>query len=96
MRSFLVEFPRDPDPSEPGADWIVGLQQWRAALRSSAETATVLANYIRILGYDACSHSATTTDVNLNRLAVSAGLAQVYDDGAIAIPFIDRALASPS
>ncbi len=84
---FLVEFPRDPDPSEPGADWIVGLQQWRAALRS-AETATVLANYIRILGYDACSHSATTTDVNLNRLAVSAGLAQVCDDGAITNPFI--------
>jgi reductive dehalogenase len=84
---FVVEFPRDPDPSEPGADWIVGLQQWRAALRS-AETATVIANYIRILGFDACGHSATTTDVNLNRLAVSAGLTLVSDDGTITNPFI--------
>ncbi len=84
---FLMAFPRDPARDEPGADWIVGLQQWRAALRS-AETATVLANYLRILGYDACSHSATTTDVNLNRLAVSAGLALVDGDGAVTNPFI--------
>ena len=84
---FLVEFPRDPAPDEPGAEWILGLQRWRAALRS-AETAAVLANYIRILGYDACSHSATTTDVNLNRLAVSAGLALVGEDGEITNPFI--------
>lgn len=87
--AFLVEYPRNPDPREPGADWILGLQQWRAALRST-ETATVLANYIRILGYDACSHSATTTDVNLNRLALSAGLALARDDGTIANPFIGQ------
>jgi reductive dehalogenase len=84
---FLVAFPRDPARDEPGANWIIGMQQWRAALRS-AETATVLANYLRILGYDACSHSATTTDVNLRRLAVSAGLAVVDDDGVITNPFI--------
>ncbi len=84
---FLVEHPRDPSESEAGAEWIVGLQDWRAALRS-AETATVLANYIRILGYDACSHSATTTDVDLNRLAISAGLAIVGRDGMIENPYI--------
>src|SRR6266568_4588883 len=84
---FLVEFPRDPKPDEPGAEWIMGLQRWRATLRS-AETATVLANYIRILGYEACSHSATTTDVDLNRIAVAAGLAVVDGDGAISNPFI--------
>lgn len=83
---FLVEFPREPRPDEPGAEWIVGLQQWRAALRS-AETATVLANYIRILGYDACSHSATTSDVDLNRLAVSAGMAFAGEEGEIANPY---------
>jgi reductive dehalogenase len=86
---FLVEYPRDPAPDEPGADWIVGMQPWRAALRS-AETATVLANYLRILGYDARSHTATTTDVNLHRLAVSAGLALVGADGGIANPFIGK------
>jgi hypothetical protein len=92
---FLVAFPRDPARDEPGADWIVGLQRWRAALRS-AETATVLANYLRILGYDACSHSATTTDVNLHRLAVSAGAALVGDDGVITNPFIGPRFVWPS
>ena len=89
---FMVEFPRDPSPDEPGADWIVGLQDWRAALRS-AETATVLANYLRILGYDACSHSATTSDVNLGKLAVLAGLATTDDGGLPVNPFIGRRYA---
>lgn len=84
---FMVEHPRDPAVDEPGAEWIVGLQGWRAALRS-AETATVLANYLRILGYDACSHSATTTDVDLHRLAVSAGLGRVTSRGTVVNPFI--------
>lgn len=84
---FLVEYPRDPSPEEPGADWIVGMQAWRAAVRS-AETAAVMAQYLRILGYDACSHTATTTDVNLTRLAVSAGLAVIDEDGEAVNPFI--------
>jgi hypothetical protein len=54
-------------------------QAERAALLG-AETATVLANYIRILGHSARAHSATTCDVDLARLAVKAGLAQVAGD----------------
>jgi reductive dehalogenase len=83
---LLVEYPRDPDPGEPGARWIVGMQAWRAALRA-AETAAVLANYLRILGYEARSHTSTTTDVNLLRLAVSAGLARL-EGGEVANPFL--------
>jgi reductive dehalogenase len=86
---FSIEYPRDPGQEEPGAAWITGMQGWRTALRS-AETATVLANYVRILGYDACGHSATTSDVNLHRLAVSAGLALIGRDGEIANPFLGR------
>jgi len=86
---FLVEYPRDPAPDEPGADWIVGLQAWRAALLS-AETATVLANYLRILGYDARSHTATTSNVNLNKLALSAGLVLADTDGHITNPYIGK------
>ncbi len=84
---FAIDYPRDPLPDEPGAEWIGGLQEWRAAVRT-AETATVLANYLRLLGFSARSHSATTSDVNLNRLAVSAGLAKPGSDGAIANPFL--------
>ena len=73
---FLYEYPRDPDVNEHGTDWIVGAQAHRACLLAS-ETAVVLANYIRLLGFDARAHSATTSDVNLNRLAIDAGLATV-------------------
>ena len=46
---FLYEQFRDPKPGEPGADWIADAQAHRAALRG-AETAVVIANYLRLLG----------------------------------------------
>ena len=73
---FLVAYRRDPRRGETGCDWVQDAQAERAAVLG-AETATVLANYIRILGYSARAHSATTCDVDLARLAVKAGLAQV-------------------
>ena len=76
---FLVAYRRDPRIGETGCDWVQDAQAERAALLG-AETATVLANYIRILGHSARAHSATTCDVDLARLAVKAGLAQVAGD----------------
>ena len=89
---FLYEYPRDPEPDEPGGAWIADTNPQRAALRA-AETATVYANYYRLLGYDARAHSAATTDVDLNTLAVAAGLATVVErDGTAEIsnPFVGR------
>ena len=90
---FAVEHPRDPVADEPGSEWIADdlndLQPWRAAMRA-CETATVIANYLRLLGYRARSHSATTSEVNLHRLAVSAGIAQADGKGGIVNPFIGR------
>ena len=71
---FLYEYPRDPAPDEPGADWIGDAQAQRACLRAT-ETAVVIANYLRLLGYPARAHSGTTSDVDLDRLTVAAGLA---------------------
>ena len=85
---FLYEFPRDPTPDEPGTDWILDSQAHRAALLAS-ETAAVLANYLRLLGFDARAHTATTTDLDLNQLAVSAGLATV-EDGLLDNPYLGR------
>src|ERR1700730_3226870 len=68
----------------------IGFSDYRIAALRSAETATVLANYLRILGYDACSHSATTSDVNLGKLAVSAGLAITDNAGCPVNPFLGR------
>ena len=83
---FLYEYPRDPDPFEPGAAWITEAQAARACLRA-AETAVVIANYIRLLGFDARAHTGTSSDVDLNCLAAAAGLATV-DEGKLVNPYV--------
>ena len=75
---FLYEYPRDPSATEPGTDWIHNAQVYRAALRAS-ETASILAAYIRSLGYDARAHSASASDVDMDRASVAAGLNQIKD-----------------
>ena len=71
---LLVEYARDPRPGEPGSEWIAGTQAQRAAVLT-AQTAVLLATYLRMLGFEARAHSATASDVDLGRLAVAAGLA---------------------
>lgn len=84
---FLVEHPREPG-QEPGADWIKDAADHRSALLG-AETAVVIAQYLRLLGHDARAHTATTSDVDLNRLAIAAGLA-ITRDGALLAPYVGR------
>ncbi len=82
----LVEHHRDPKDHEPGAEWIIGAQQHRAALLAT-ETAVILAEYLHLLGFSARAHTATSSDVDANRLAVAAGLASV-ERGRLFAPFI--------
>ncbi len=82
---FLYANPRAPRPGEPGTDWIQDAQAERGCLVSS-ETACVIANYIRLLGFPAKAHSGAASDVDLNRLAVAAGL--VWPD--LQAPYIGR------
>ena len=70
---FLYANPRAPRADEPGSDWILDAQAERGCLVSS-ETACVIANYIRLLGFPAKAHSGAASDVDLNRLATAAGL----------------------
>ncbi len=74
----LYEYPRDPKAGEAGTDWFQNAQAQRASVRG-AETSVVLSNYIRLLGYEARSHTASCSDVNLNKLAVAAGLSEVIE-----------------
>ncbi len=83
---FIYEYPRDPKTDEPGTEWIMNAQPQRACLRSS-ETAVVIANYIRVLGYDARAHSGTTSEIDLNQMAVAAGLATV-ENGILVTPYL--------
>ncbi|UWQ05065.1 reductive dehalogenase [Aliiroseovarius crassostreae] len=85
---FLVEHMRDPRPDERGTDWILDAQDHRACLRST-ETAIVIANYIRLLGFDAMAHSPMSTDVDLNQLAVTSGLA-VAENGELVAPWLGK------
>ena len=81
----LVEFSRAPAAGEPGADWINGSNSLRTDLRC-AELASVLAGYIRALGWPATGHVAGHTQVDLCALAQRAGLAMAVD-GVLAMPF---------
>ncbi len=83
---FLFEQNRAVRPSEPGAEWIVGAESHSACLRAT-EAAVGMANYLRLLGYDSRSHTITTSDVDMNKLAVAAGLASV-EDGTLVAPYI--------
>ena len=83
---FVYEHHRDPSADEPGANWIADAQAHRACLRAS-ETAVVLANYIRLLGWNAKAHTATSSDVDLNRVCVAAGLASI-ETGTLHIPYL--------
>jgi len=83
---FLYEYTRDPKTTEPGTDWIMDAQAQRAALRAS-ETASVLSSYIRSLGYEASAHSSSASDVDIQQLAVAAGLASI-EQGKLINPYL--------
>ncbi len=83
---FLVEYHRDPGVDESGAEWVQDAQAHRACLLAT-ENACVIANYLRLLGYSARAHSASATEVDLGRLAVSAGLA-LAENGVLSAPFL--------
>jgi ferredoxin len=85
---FLVEFGREPAPGEPGADWILGTNALRTDLRC-AETAVVLAGYVRVLGWPARGHVAGATAVSLERLAQRAGVAMDVQ-GTLKAPLMER------
>ena len=84
----LYEYPRDPGTAEPGCEWIQDAQAERACLRA-AETAVVLANYLRLLGYAARAHTGSSSDVDLSKVAVAAGLATVEGEGVVN-PYLDN------
>ncbi len=83
---FLYENPRTPDADEVGTAWMQEAQAHRAGLLA-AETAVVVANYLRVLGHDARGHTVSSSDVDLGKLAVAAGLATV-ENGALSHPYI--------
>jgi len=92
---LMYENPRELFDDEPGVDWIKNAYAHRAGLLA-AETAVVLANYLRVLGFDARAHTVSSTDVDLNKLAVASGQAlRVFVTENWSIRISDTGLASP-
>jgi reductive dehalogenase len=83
---FLYAHPRAPRAGEPGCDWIQDALPHRSSLLAS-ETAVVIANYIRLLGYSARAQTGSSSDVHLGKLAVAAGLA-VEKGGVAKAPYL--------
>jgi len=83
---MLWEHHRDPRPDEPGGAWIQNAQAHRGCLLS-AEAAIVIANYMRLLGFDAKAHTGTSADICLAKAAVAAGLAW-NQDGVATAPWL--------
>ena len=85
---IAVETYRDPYYGEAGTSWITNAQRHKACLLAT-ENATILSNYIRLLGFDAKAHSYSATDLCLHKLAVASGLCWA-EDGALSAPYIGR------
>ncbi len=73
---ILIEYTRDPRLDEPGTEWFVDTQAQRAGVLG-ANAAIILSSYLRTLGFEARAHTVTTSEVDLNRLAVASGLARL-------------------
>ncbi|MFN0161118.1 MAG: 4Fe-4S dicluster domain-containing protein [Burkholderiales bacterium] len=86
---FAIEFGREPLSGEPGDAWIRGTNVARTDLRAT-EMAVILSGYLRWLGYAATGHAAQATGVNLEALALRAGVACATDTGRLGAPFLTR------
>lgn len=82
----LVEHGRRPERGNLAHGWTEGAAGECAGLRAG-QIAVVLAGYIRWLGFSARAHSVMNTEVDLNVLAVRAGVLAV-DERGLFHPFI--------
>ena len=83
---LLYEYRRDPRGDEAGAAWIQNAQAHRGCLLSS-EAAIVIANYMRLLGFDAKAHTLTSSDICLTSAVLAAGLGW-NENGEAVVPYL--------
>ncbi|NOX28743.1 MAG: 4Fe-4S dicluster domain-containing protein, partial [Actinobacteria bacterium] len=77
--------------AQPGDEWIDGTRQAAADLRA-AELGVITADYIRRLGFEAVAHTPTTTELNLDAVALQCGLVEVHGS-TLRAPFLDGGFA---
>lgn len=84
----MVELPAPIDPDNMASHWLAGFEQ-EPAITRAAEIAAILAGHIAALGFQARAHWPGVCSVDLDRLAVLAGLA-VRDGDTIVNPYVGR------
>ncbi|MBO88068.1 MAG: Fe-S protein [Rickettsiales bacterium] len=88
--AVLVEHGRLPEANNPARTWCEDAGSLPGDLRA-AEIGAGLASYIRLLGWSARAHVLSATEVDLERVAVLAGVAiRKETTGQIASPFLDH------
>lgn len=87
----LIAHTRANPTGLPGNDWIDGTRQVNADLRA-AELSVLTAGYVRRLGFDAVAHTPTATDLDLDRVALQAGLIESVG-GRLQSPYLDGGFA---
>ena len=88
---ILVEYSDPIDANNHAVDWISGNEHLLATLRAS-EIAVNLAGQISAMGFVSRAHWSGVTDVDLNMLAVLAGLA-LREEGHLINPYVDDRFA---
>lgn len=87
----LIAFTRKLSGDRPGDGWIDGTRQLNADLRAT-ELATITASYLRHLGHDAVAHTPVGADLDVDRVALQAGLVEVRS-GVLCAPYLDSGFA---
>ncbi|MCP3909773.1 MAG: Fe-S protein [Actinomycetia bacterium] len=82
----LASFTREVTGDQPGDAWIDGTRQTNADLRAG-ELAVITASYIRNLGFDAKAHTPSLSDLDIDRVALQAGLVEI-DGGELRAPYL--------
>ncbi|MEP2783295.1 MAG: 2Fe-2S iron-sulfur cluster-binding protein [Pseudoruegeria sp.] len=90
--SIVFDHYRDLKKDESGYPWLHGTGTHVASLRAS-EIAIVLANYLRVLGFSARAHTESTTEIDLAKAAVAAGVAEIGPDGTAIHPYAGEKFA---
>ena len=90
--TIISDYAREVTPYESGYTWLYGTGSHRGSIRAS-EIAVVLACYLRAMGFEARAHTQSTTDVDLAKLAVVSGVAEVEFDGSITHPYLGKSFA---
>jgi len=84
---IVVERGRIPEPDNLAHPWLVDAVG-ETAMTRAAGIAVIVANYCAQLGYDATAHAGDITDVDIERLAVLAGVCSRSETGVVS-PFLD-------